>query len=153
VAVASGKRSLDPTVERLDGGVEHASGSVQVVRPEGIRVARQAGSRVMEGIGREPEPGGELVGLKRLEIGPWSGRSIIGPPIRSHARIGPGCTDRQQLGELGPGGRVRIAQAGSRRADERWEKSPGIGQGQGARGVGDQPDEVVASQLGRRLVD
>lgn len=40
VAIVAGEGPFDPAVERLDGGIEHPSGGVEVVRPKGIRVAR-----------------------------------------------------------------------------------------------------------------
>ncbi len=58
MAVLAGQGAVDPPVDGVDRGVDHAPGGVEVVRAEGVGVAREAGPRVKQGIRGDRRPVG-----------------------------------------------------------------------------------------------
>ena len=68
VALVACERAAKPAVERVDRGVENAPRRIEVTGAQGIRVARQTGTRKEQAVSRDSKARRRLVRLERLVI-------------------------------------------------------------------------------------
>lgn len=143
-------------VERVDRGVEDASSGIEVMRAEGVRIARKTGTGVYELGGTEVEIERRLVRLQRFVNAVSLGRSVIRATVRSGAGVRPGSLHREEFGELRPGGNVGIEPrvgCSGRVGEDRGEEPPRVGEGHRPTGIGEQGREFAATEFDRGLVD